>query len=51
MFVKIRFTLEALQRRLGGGEPHLKAHCPASPEFPPRSERGSGGLEWQRRTS
>lgn len=51
MFVKVRFTSEELQRHLGGGEPHLEAHFPASPGFPPRSERGSGGLGWQHRTS
>lgn len=49
--VRVGFTSEEPQRRPGGGEPLLRAHCPASPEFPPRSGRGSGGLERQHRTS
>nr|QNM38191.1 ribosomal protein L4 [Perca flavescens] len=42
---------DARRRHPGGAEPDPAARCPASPESPPTSGRGSDELERQRRTS
>lgn len=44
-------TSEAPRRRPDGAEPNPAGRCPAAPEFPPTSGRGSDEREQQHRTS